>query len=208
MIQLQDHATVLYDDSATVLERYEYDAYGQATILDADFSDDGDGVSDHEQHHLFAGYRHDAESGLYEVRNRMLHPTLGRWMQRDPLGYVDGMNVYAYAATASPTVGTDPFGLCWIKRFRCTLVEDVIDDQEDQRYCRYQCVEISLKREREQRNTNVFCGDLPYPYIFWESEIVGQGFWRGLGDMVPLCDPDPLPCRQQYEVGPKLFHDP
>ncbi len=104
------NVTALYDDSASVLERYEYDSYGQVTILDADFSTDGDGVSDYEQHHLFAGYRLDTESGLYEVRNRILHPTLGRWMQRDPLGYVDGGSLYEYVGS-TPLFATDPLGL-------------------------------------------------------------------------------------------------
>jgi hypothetical protein len=37
------------------------------------------------------------------------HPTLGRWMQRDPLGYVDGANLYEYG-TSSPTDKLDPMG--------------------------------------------------------------------------------------------------
>ena len=40
----------------------------------------------------------------------MYHPTLGRWLQRDPLGYVDGMSLYQYVASA-PSAKTDAFGL-------------------------------------------------------------------------------------------------
>jgi hypothetical protein len=40
----------------------------------------------------------------------MYHPTLGRWVQRDPLGYVDGMSVYAYTS-GGPLAEIDPFGL-------------------------------------------------------------------------------------------------
>jgi len=59
---------------------------------------------------LFAGYSYDNETGLYHVRHRMYSPTLARWLQRDPAGYVAGMNVYTYGGN-SPTSVHDPFGL-------------------------------------------------------------------------------------------------
>jgi RHS repeat-associated protein len=60
---------------------------------------------------LYSGYRLDPESGLYQVRYRQYHPTLGRWVQRDPLGYDDGMNLYEYVKSG-PFAYTDPYGLC------------------------------------------------------------------------------------------------
>jgi hypothetical protein len=38
------------------------------------------------------------------------HPTLGRWMQRDPIGYADSMHLYEYVST-SPVAARDPYGL-------------------------------------------------------------------------------------------------
>jgi len=38
------------------------------------------------------------------------HPTLGRWVQRDPMGYVDGSSLYTYVRSA-PTQNTDRLGL-------------------------------------------------------------------------------------------------
>jgi hypothetical protein len=38
------------------------------------------------------------------------HPTLGRWLQRDPIGYADGMGLYEYVST-SPVAACDPHGL-------------------------------------------------------------------------------------------------
>jgi RHS repeat-associated protein len=58
---------------------------------------------------LFAGYRFDAATGLYQVRHRYHHPTLGRWINRDPKGYTDGSNLYEYVASR-PMGATDPMG--------------------------------------------------------------------------------------------------
>ena len=45
----------------------------------------------------YAGYElDDAIAGayrLYHVRNRVLNSDLGRWLRRDPLGYIDGRNL-------------------------------------------------------------------------------------------------------------------
>jgi RHS repeat-associated protein len=58
----------------------------------------------------YAGYIFDAESGLSCVRNRHLHHKLGRWMQRDPAGYIDGMHLYQYVG-GWPVRAIDPLGL-------------------------------------------------------------------------------------------------
>ena len=46
--------------------------------------------------YLFAGYRYDAETGLYYVRARYYSPELGRFLQTDPIGIGGGRNLYAY----------------------------------------------------------------------------------------------------------------
>jgi len=66
----------------------------------------------------FTGQRFDPEtggttnepSGLYYYRARMYSPTLGRFMQPDPVGYQSGVNLYAYVGN-DPLNGTDPPGL-------------------------------------------------------------------------------------------------
>ena len=106
------NVTALLDTAGDAVERYLYDPYGNVTVLDADFSADADGKSDYANAILYCGYFFDSETGLYHVRHRMYHLTLGRWLQRDPAGYGDGMSLYEYSGTR-PTVATDPMGLTW-----------------------------------------------------------------------------------------------
>jgi len=58
----------------------------------------------------YAGYVFNAADATYLVRNRCYEPEMGRWLERDPLGFVDGLGLYEYT-TCSPTNYPDPFGL-------------------------------------------------------------------------------------------------
>lgn len=58
----------------------------------------------------YCGYVFNPERDDYTVRFRVYAPELGRWRTRDPIGYVDGTNLYQYAAS-SPVVFADPSGL-------------------------------------------------------------------------------------------------
>ena len=71
----------------------------------------GEGTAPHGSNAFgFTGQRFDAESGLYYFRARYYSPALGRFLQPDPAGFIDGLNLYTYVAN-SPLNFIDPLGL-------------------------------------------------------------------------------------------------
>jgi RHS repeat-associated protein len=54
--------------------------------------------------HGYCGYLEDRATGLWLARFRWYDADQGRWIQRDPAGYVDGMGLYEY-------VGGDPISM-------------------------------------------------------------------------------------------------
>jgi RHS repeat-associated protein len=78
-------------------------------VLDANWSVDSGG-SDYAWVYLHQGGRYDAVARLYHFRHRDFSPSLGRWVQQDPAGYVDGASLYQYVASA-PVALVDPLGL-------------------------------------------------------------------------------------------------
>jgi RHS repeat-associated protein len=59
---------------------------------------------------LFSGYWLDAETGYMLSRMRWYDPEAGRWITRDPAGYVDGLSLYLYVKS-NPLGLWDPTGL-------------------------------------------------------------------------------------------------
>jgi RHS repeat-associated protein len=107
----QGSVTSLTNAAGDVQERYDYDAYGQPSIMDANWDAQSSPVGNP---YMFTGQRYDSESSLYNYRNRYLEPKVGRFLTRDPLGaWGDPMNLgndYSYVGN-NPASYVDPLGL-------------------------------------------------------------------------------------------------
>jgi RHS repeat-associated protein len=98
----------LSDMNSVLVERYTYDVFGRPTIRDANGTEIAE--SAFANPYLFTGRAYDAETGLYYYRARYYDYATARFLQPDPLGYEEGMNIYAYCAD-NPLRWADPFGL-------------------------------------------------------------------------------------------------
>jgi RHS repeat-associated protein len=98
-----------------VVERYVEDPYGQVTFLDPNtwlkHGTGPNGSSTVAWVYLHQGGRLDIVTALYYFRHRDYSPTLGRWMELDPMGYDRGIsNLYVFGR-GNPIDTLDPMGL-------------------------------------------------------------------------------------------------
>jgi RHS repeat-associated protein len=91
----------------TVCQRFSYDEYGAPQVRTPEGYPTG---SLPLTRYLFAGREYDKANGLYNYRHRVYHPSLGRFVQADPIGFDGGVNFYAYCHN-DPLNRLDPYGL-------------------------------------------------------------------------------------------------
>ena len=107
-----DTTAILGYDSTTgtwgVTQRYTYSPYGTITVLNADWSTPPAGTQPTVDN-LYQGMTLDSVTGLYYARNRNYDPSLGRWINQDPAGYINGANTYQFVM-GNPTNLLDPSG--------------------------------------------------------------------------------------------------
>ncbi len=101
------NVTAVVSTGGSVLEREMYDPYGTSTCLTASWTTLTS--SAYVWICLHQGGRFEVLSGLYQFRNRDYSPALGRWVQQDPEGYKDALNLYQYLRNA-PVSSLDPYG--------------------------------------------------------------------------------------------------
>ncbi len=107
---LQDtnfNMTAVTNTSGTVQEKYTETPFGVTTFRNSAGSTIS--VSTKDWNYLHQGGQADIIGNL-DFRNRVLSPTLGRWLSNDPLGFNAGdVNLYRYLGDG-PGTGLDPTG--------------------------------------------------------------------------------------------------
>ena len=88
------------DGSGNALAINSYDEYGLPQTTNGSY----------ESRFGYTGQVWLPEVGLYYYKARMYAPSMGRFLQTDPILYGDGMNMYAYVG-GDPVNSTDPTGL-------------------------------------------------------------------------------------------------
>jgi len=155
--------------SGAVVERLRYDAFGKITWLDAAFAVKAN--SAYAWNRTFTGQVFDAETGLMLYRNRYYHTELGRFTQRDPIGYRgSGLNLLRYSHN-KPLIYTDPSGSTGEKPEKRPI-------EERRQEC---CTELKRQIDVGLRPDNkgadgmtICCGDTPVSCIFTDGNSFQQ----------------------------------
>ena len=99
----------LTNSSGNVIESYLYDVYGKPTVLNA--SNTVITASAFGNRFLFTGREWIRRIEIYDYRNRVYSPDLGRFLQTDPIRFDAGDgNIYRYVFN-TPVNWVDPLGL-------------------------------------------------------------------------------------------------
>jgi len=96
------------DKEGNLLEQYSYNPFGELSINDAE----GTSLSKSSIGNSFyyIGQTYQVHSSLYEFEARVYDPEHGRFLTFDPMGFIDGLNLYQYASN-NPISYFDPSGL-------------------------------------------------------------------------------------------------
>ena len=103
------NVTALTNTAGAVLERYIYTPYGLRETMDPNWNLLYIGQADYNWMYGFQGGWYEFSDRVMRFGARNYSPTLGRWMQQDPAGYIDGANIYTFVVD-HPESTVDPTG--------------------------------------------------------------------------------------------------
>ena len=173
--------------NGAVVASYAYDAFGKTVTQSGPLS----GFF----RHRFSTKYHDSETDLYYYGYRFYAPSLMRWLNRDPIGEVGGLNLYAFCEN-SPVINCDTDGCAyfairglggfpivkWSSFVSCSFMKMAVDLVADK---------LNVELVHEQ----LFYGDGGQPSnVGWskagklENEPSNGYVRRGENTMIALCD--------------------
>jgi RHS repeat-associated protein len=111
--------TALTDANQNIVARYEYDAFGRLIGFW--------GTMGPVNRMRFSSKRHVTQADLYDFGYRWYPPNLQRWLTRDPLGIIAGLNPYTFSGNGSINQ-IDPYGHAnWFTRLGDAIVSPISD---------------------------------------------------------------------------------
>jgi RHS repeat-associated protein len=96
------NVVALTDANQNIVAQYSYDAFGNTLSAS--------GAQAEKNPFRFSSKYYDGETGLYDYGYRHYDSSLGRWINRDPIGEEGGINLYGMVAN-NPINAVDPYGL-------------------------------------------------------------------------------------------------
>jgi RHS repeat-associated protein len=149
--------TAVTTSAGSIAERYAYTAYGLPTILDSSASVLSSSAINNR--YTYTGREWDATLGLYHFRARWISPSAGRFLGRDPIGYVDGPHAYVAFFAVS---GMDPTGNLLTTIDPTENLEDDSAEDDDDEYPTvgdiYRCENVCAKMYPHWYQYHLFVG--------------------------------------------------
>ena len=139
-----------------------------------------------------AGATDGSASGVYMVRNRVYDPGMGSWVERDPAGYVDGLNLYQ-SVSSSPLILSDPLGLSGSKpklisgpgtvtKLRGALLSNETRSRDGMTHFAYRLLAVSATGAANDSNLSWRVHSKINAAEGWANNAFGKGNWQ-IGDV-------------------------
>lgn len=113
--------TALSDSKQKTMESYSYSSFGE-------IKQQGSKVKNT---YTFTGREWDEEIDLYYYRARYYDADVGRFISKDPIGFIGGTNLYVYVQN-NPIRFIDPFGLLTFEEIKTLAAANNLSGQSNE----------------------------------------------------------------------------